>query len=172
MVIEGYHGTSKKCAHSIINEKHYKLSTSENEWLGIGIYFFENDKHQAYMFSKYKDRSRTGQCKEHEDIAVLQTVIKSESFLDLITDQGREKLECARKKINDEYSSKYNCDENKLIDFLVKIQPFDFVKAVYIVPRTGHWAYRFCRAQIQVCVKDDNCILKNTIKEVSCDEYR
>lgn len=43
--ITGYHGTGQSCADSILAERHFRESTSKREWLGTGVYFFEDQNH-------------------------------------------------------------------------------------------------------------------------------
>ena len=40
MLITGYHGTSLNNAHNILNEGKFKISNTDTEWLGSGIYFY------------------------------------------------------------------------------------------------------------------------------------
>ena len=43
--ITGYHGTGQTHAESILREKNFKESSSLKEWLGRGVYFFEDCNH-------------------------------------------------------------------------------------------------------------------------------
>ena len=43
--IIGYHGTGQSCADLILEEKHFRESASKKEWLGSGVYFFEDKNH-------------------------------------------------------------------------------------------------------------------------------
>ncbi|MHC1696035.1 MAG: hypothetical protein AB9835_12370 [Eubacteriales bacterium] len=41
MYFTGYHGTSSSNAHIIYNEKAFSISKGNKEWLGSGIYFYD-----------------------------------------------------------------------------------------------------------------------------------
>jgi len=44
----GYHGTTRESALKILASKKFLISKGKNQWLGEGVYFFENDLKQAY----------------------------------------------------------------------------------------------------------------------------
>lgn len=52
MQLIGYHGTSEDGCKGILRDKRFKCSTGNSQWLGDGVYFFQDDRHQAYMFFK------------------------------------------------------------------------------------------------------------------------
>jgi hypothetical protein len=74
-VFIGFHGTSKASADMILLDKRFLPSNREDEWLGRGIYFFEDDPDQAIDWCvrarKYKER------------AILKTIIEAQEVLDL-----------------------------------------------------------------------------------------
>ena len=77
MLITGYHGTSLNNAHNILNEGKFKISNTDTEWLGSGIYFYY-DINDAYGWRNTE--------------AILHSVIKIENdeFLDIDSTQGGE----------------------------------------------------------------------------------
>ncbi len=46
----GYHGTKDEAAQKIFESKSFRPSIGEEEWLGKGVYFFEEDYKQAINF--------------------------------------------------------------------------------------------------------------------------
>ena len=52
--ILGFHGTDEETVHKILNDRksHLRPSANEHDWLGGGIYFWENDPVRALSFSK------------------------------------------------------------------------------------------------------------------------
>ena len=52
--ILGFHGTDEETVHKILNDRksHLRPSANEHDWLGGGIYFWENDPVRAHSFSK------------------------------------------------------------------------------------------------------------------------
>ncbi|RTE08142.1 hypothetical protein [Paenibacillus whitsoniae] len=78
----GFHGCDKSVTDQIINHKE-QLKKSENayDWLGHGIYFWENDPYRALNFAKY--------LKEHpERIKEGATPINEPSVIGAIIDLG------------------------------------------------------------------------------------
>lgn len=71
----GYHGTTMDSANNIINEGKFKISHSDTEWLGEGIYYYF-DISDAYSW--------------RETEAILHSVIKIEDteYLDIDSDIG------------------------------------------------------------------------------------
>lgn len=80
MLITGYHGTTESCANNILAEGKYHISCSDKEWLGNGIYFYEQFS-DAYNWTE-----KTGEIK-----AVLHSVIKIEGreYLDIDSPEGK-----------------------------------------------------------------------------------
>lgn len=97
MFVSGYHGTTLECAHNIIKEKYYKLSVSETEWLGNGIYF-------------YPDINDACDWKDAE--AVMHSVINinENEYLDVDTASGRRTVESVKKLISSKYRYKIITD--------------------------------------------------------------
>jgi len=50
--ISAYHGTSAKAAVRIRNEKYFRESKQDNEWLGQGVYFFYYKQHAEAWIRK------------------------------------------------------------------------------------------------------------------------
>ncbi|QPS81680.1 MULTISPECIES: hypothetical protein [Delftia] len=50
----GFHGTDEETVDKILNDprQHLKKSANDHDWLGRGIYFWENDPIRAFNFSK------------------------------------------------------------------------------------------------------------------------
>lgn len=84
MFLTGYHGTSNESADNILKENFFKLSESDKEWLGKGIYFYF-DFADAYEWRNNE--------------SILHSVIKIEDdeYLDLDTKEG---LNICRKAID------------------------------------------------------------------------
>ena len=167
-ILNCYHGTSKENAEKILSMRIYKESGSE-EWLGRGVYFFENDPSQAHKFVKaYKRLS-------DESIEVLETdlrITENDVMLDLLTDEDRDFIEQYEKKIQNRLSEKaasgnmyWNHREAYVLDFLFEKSPYALVKAAYKIPKKeSKEGFGYHPVHIQVCVKQACCIMKDTIK--------
>lgn len=77
-LIIAYHGCDQKIAHDVVNLK-YDLydSTNDYDWLGNGIYFWENDPQRALEWAK--------KLQSVENPAVLGAIISPKRCLDLTT---------------------------------------------------------------------------------------
>jgi hypothetical protein len=79
-LIIGFHGCDKKTAQKIINgREEMKPSTNPYDWLGNGIYFWENDYDRALEFAKERN------IKNIEEPFVIGAVLNLGNCLDLTT---------------------------------------------------------------------------------------
>ena len=108
-----------------------------------------------------------------DKIVVLKSQILSENFLDLLTDDDRTFMEDFAKELETKIKEKeaeigkWKHQEGFILDALYKIDPFDLVRAAYHVPRK-HTYFRcdYETVQIQLCVKQTECIQVESIEEV------
>jgi hypothetical protein len=175
MQLTGYHGTSEEGCRGILKDKRFKCSTGKSQWLGDGVYFFQDDRHQAYMFFKFKFGMQNA--KRHEEIRVLKADIQAEddNVIDLVTDEGRQQIDDFKKKFARDFGGrvKYQLTDTALLNLLYQNVPYDLVRAVYDVPgKNKKWAHGYKRVHIQICVKNQSCIDFDSLKEVSCDDFR
>lgn len=86
-LILGFHGCDKEIRDKIISEPGIVLEKSDNEydWLGGGIYFWENNCQRAFEFAKYLSENPPHNKKQKiKTPAVLGAVIDLGSCLDLL----------------------------------------------------------------------------------------
>ena len=167
-LLECYHGTSKENAEQILLTRTYKES-GRDEWLGRGVYFFENDPLQAHKFVKaYKNLSNAA-------IQVLFTklcVMEDKNMLDLMTDEDRDFIEDYERRLRAKIKrtlSPHNIywkhKEGYVLDFLFEKNPYALVRAAYDIPKRPRTeGFGYAQVQIQVCVKQPSCIMQGTIK--------
>lgn len=179
----GYHGTNKTNGLSILKDKKFKFGGKDTDWLGEGIYFFESDPHQAYMFAKFKDKSNR-LC--HKDIMVLfaRISVNKSNVLDLLTDEDRMFITEYANKVEANVNEKkeeigdWKHKEGYIIDLLLSENPdynIKIVRASYEVPKAKkNKNLNFSIIHIQLCVKSTgcDCIRNRSIKEVNCDAYK
>ncbi|HIE5973551.1 TPA: hypothetical protein ACXNXU_000880 [Proteus mirabilis] len=95
-----YHGTTQDAIQSIMN-KGFKLSSSNEDWLGHGVYFFirgiSNPLKNATEWAKNKNKNK--------NICVIKATVKLNEFeiLDLRTTKGQKDYNKYREKIVHEY---------------------------------------------------------------------
>ncbi len=88
-LVLGFHGTNEKIAKKVVLRKGgLRLSKNEYDWLGSGIYFWENDPKRAWEWAD-------GHCKENERPAVVGAVLDLGYCLDLSTREACEGLSVA-----------------------------------------------------------------------------
>lgn len=83
----GFHGCDKKIRDRIVSEKGFILNPSENayDWLGHGIYFWENNHERALQFAiDLQTNPPKGKENLIEEPAVLGAIIDLGFCLDLI----------------------------------------------------------------------------------------
>lgn len=172
----GYHGTSKENGEVILSTRKFRIAGTFRDWLGKGAYFFENDRHQAYMFYKFKDRNNV---LEHDKICVIGACLNAEVCIDLLCDEDRNFIKEYAKKLKqviknkEKEIGKWKHKEGFVLDMLYRSSPYDFVRAAYMVPKQSKDAIcEFEPIQIQICVKNIDCIDKESICEVNCNDYK
>ena len=102
MYFTGYHGTTVTRGNEILGKKSFVASKSDKEWLGAGIYFY-NQYRDAYNWSNNITKSE-------DDISVLHVLIDIDEdyVLDLDSEQG---LAYSRRIINALESSYYHLEK-------------------------------------------------------------
>ena len=162
----GYHGTDIGSCEKIILTNKFIDSVDDEEWLGSGVYFFENDKKQAiYYMSKAKKKS---------EYKVISCDIKSDNLLDLLDISNYENFERFAVQLKDRYKKRKDGKQRVLmngviLNFMHKVNPYDVVRGVFDVPRrTVAPRTNIKPVQIQICVKNHDCI--SNIKEESYEE--
>lgn len=157
----GYHGTSPQNAQSILKNKEFKISNKENEWLGPGVYFFEDDIYQAINFCR--------KARKMKEFIVLKSLLKGNIIIDLVNTENYRWF----MKIHEKIKNKNKYKNKKLLNSIVlnimyQLKPYDIVRCIFEVPKTDYLYKTNIRPyQIQLCVRNKKCI-KN-IEEVECN---
>jgi len=184
-LIIGFHGCDINVANEIISGKGQMLpSTNDYDWLGNGMYFWENNYNRALLFAEeQKERALyKGKSKKVETPAVIGAVIDLGFCLDLLESQNlmilkssydtlklfteQENLSLPQNKISKE-------NEDLLIRHLDcavienvhsinkenKLIPYDSVRGVFwegkdLYPNAGFKE----KNHIQICIRNPNCI--------------
>ncbi len=96
--ILGFHGCDRKIRDRIVSEKGFLLKKSENDydWLGHGVYFWENNHERALQFAQeLKDNPPKGKENLIEEPAVLGVIIDLGHCLDLLDSKYLDVLKVA-----------------------------------------------------------------------------
>ncbi len=156
----GFHATREESAKDILKTGKFICSNDEEDWLGTGIYFFENDKKQAEYFAKARNINV---------LKVLKADISSDKTLKLYDTETYEMYVKYVHMLKDKYQRRKDKTKRKIInsvalESLYKIKPYDIVVGIFEVPymKRVHRTNIF-PMHIQVCVKNHDCI--SDIKE-------
>lgn len=79
----GFHGTTLESAKNIIDTGVFDISAKQSEWLGHGVYFWENDPVRALEWAKKRNPDVP-----EKDLCVVGALIDSARCLDLSTRIG------------------------------------------------------------------------------------
>lgn len=94
-IIIGYHGCDKSTFDKLIyNKGKLAKSTNEYDWLGNGVYFWENDSTRALEWAQNKVNSG-----KYKEAAVVGAVIDLGTCLNLHTRFGIQMLEMSYKQL-------------------------------------------------------------------------
>lgn len=189
----GFHGCDKSLVEEVIRGDRNHLPTSNNEydWLGHGIYFWENNEQRALQFAQEK-ALRDPRIKEP---FVIGAVIDLGYCLDLIDmsclselKQSYEALKKALTKSMVDLPVNKNVGENNdlllrnldcavieyehAINETAKVKSFDSVRGVFI---EGEKLYPGSGIQeknhIQICVRNPNCIKGYFLPRLKDESY-
>lgn len=173
----GFHGTDKSLVDRVITGKirHLKKSEGTVEWLGHGVYFWENDPQRALEWAQ--DGNTKGVVKNPDTVGAI---IDLGLCLDLTTRIGLEEVREAFATLSDAYGlSKLKMPENaggpdkakRELDCQViqslhtyrvdrKLPAYDSVRSPFPEDKTLYDNSGFrLRNHIQICViKPENCI--------------
>ena len=83
-LIYGFHGCDQSVCDSLVNNRRKKLNYSENQydWLGKGMYFWENDKERALKWAEDLKKHKQNNKQKITKPAVLGAVICLGNCLD------------------------------------------------------------------------------------------
>jgi hypothetical protein len=114
-IVVGYHGTSARKAEAIFRERLFQPSENDYDWLGHGIYFWEEAPYRAWRWA--------GQKYGH-DAAVVQANIRLGRCLDLTDIRYTKAIRQAFDGLREAYATKKivlpaNRGKARLLDCLV-----------------------------------------------------
>ncbi len=168
-LVIGYHGTSIEVAEKVINAKgslHLSTSVKDYDWLGSGIYFWENSQRRAEAWANER---------HPKSPTVIGAVMQMGSCFDLLDQKFCDLADIAAKAMADDFASKgealpvnmgkahrYDCS---LMEFLKFGQqevyggPYDSARAAFMEGDqiAGMSDFRH-QTHIQIAIFNPNCI--------------
>lgn len=166
---KGYHGTIKKRADNILAHG-FRLSNKNTEWLGTGVYFFEDFKWAKSW--AFQETERAG--KPKEEAAVLSAVIRcsDELFFDLDKPENMLKIKnelqnLANIKNSLGYSNTKREETRCLICNFWK-KKYNTQVMAYTFPRQQHneMGFPFIVSQKQYCVTNKESIRNIKLEDI------
>ena len=177
----GFHGCDKKVAERILSSNNECLKQSENDydWLGHGIYFWENDPERALKYAQHIKKNPGRSSTVINDPAVIGAVINLGRCFNLIEAINLQILKDGYRLLCDTFKKKgLHLPENtkplsKEKDLLLRRldcavvnmtvanakEPFDTVRGVFWEGKELYKNAGFKeKNHIQICVRNHNCI--------------
>lgn len=178
-IVYGFHGCDRSIAEKIINQKlTLKNSKNEYDWLGNGMYFWENSPSRALEYAENLKENPRQAKQPIKDPCVIGAIIHLGNCLDLldyenlkILKAGFELLKAttdklpkniAIGKLNELMVRKLDCAVIQTIHQVRReesLREFDSVRGVFwegdeLYPNAGFRE----KDHIQLCVRNPNCI--------------
>ncbi len=184
-LVLGFHGCDKSIRDDVVSKKGVLLEPSDNEydWLGGGVYFWENNYARALEFAKFlKDNPPHNSKQKIQEPSVIGAVIDLGFCLDLLDSEYLDLLKQGYnllKKSNDDYglnipqniALKKNGDLLKryldcaVIETIHQFNidknkpPFDSVRGVFFEGKDLYKNAGFKeKNHIQIALRNPNCI--------------
>ncbi len=172
--ILGYHGTSQERAAAILNTG-FRASDNDYDWLGTGIYFFQDAPLRAKQWATHQhpqdpavicSRIRLNNCIDLFDIG-WQPLLKNvyNSFVEQYRD-----TEQPLPKQNPERSKAHRLDcafFNFAIELISQEQPIDSIRAAFMEgKRLFPSSAIFELAHIQIAVRNPELIIESHMSKI------
>lgn len=180
-IVYGFHGCDQSVKDEILhNGGSLKMSVNPYDWLGTGIYFWENDPQRALEFAIDASK-RPKQSKGHIEIpTVIGAVIDLAHCCDLTKRENIELLRIANEAYLLSVGGENNAAKNKgntsdmigryrdcaVINMLHQMmetssnyQPYDSVRSVFFEGKPIYpTSFFFEHSHVQLCIRNPNCI--------------
>lgn len=166
----GYRGTSKKWGEKWEKYRQLKFSAGEDEYLGHGYYFFENDYNEAVNWAKYVRKIKPN------NIAIIFADIETNNILDLIDGKTYQQYI----KVINSYKKKFKYDSDppiintpydcNIINLLTKRYNYDMVRGPFHpkykegLRLTENGETRMMKTHIQLCILNKDIIKDSEVE--------
>jgi hypothetical protein len=173
--ILAYHGCDRSVAEGLLNNRPFRISENEYDWLGSGVYFWESNPARALHWARHlKKVARKGSAKIKQPYAV-GAVIDLGYCLDLISTTGIEFVKQAHSDLQlylersgsqmptnkggDDLLQRYlDCaviNHIHSINKRDKRKPFETVRGVFLEGKRIYGTSGcYEKTHIQICVRD------------------
>lgn len=172
----GFHGCDRETARSIISDPKCSLHASDNlyDWLGSGIYFWENSPARALEWAKKAQKAKIskgvieepcvigavidlGHCLNLTD--TKHTLFLKETYAFVKSSYENINEPCPKNTI---YKRELDCEVINATDYITKakgLPRYDSVRSPFmegdeVYPDAGFLEY----THLQICIRNPNCI--------------
>lgn len=172
--ILGYHGCDEAVAERVLQNKAFKLSQNDYDWLGEGVYFWEANPLRGLEFATESANRKSSKIKLP---AVVGAVIHLGYCLDLTTSRGLQQVKTAHERLRQVFKEagepmpqnqpdglRHNLD-CAVINYVHRLEaeekklPFDTVKGIFIEAPDLYPGSAFgSKNHIQIAVRNLDCI--------------
>lgn len=162
----GYHGTNAQNANSIDTD--WFSDSSESEWLGAGVYFFEE---YPPVFNGFQDAEWwVTSVKKYPYWVIYKANIKSSNVLDLVSNQSdRNKYEAIGKRLFAKHCQAGKRKEDfSCHDIILQVsRKVDVIRCIVDASKMNSKinSYIVGRPQIQLCVcRNSETVINNCVR--------
>lgn len=186
----GFHGCDKSVVEYVINGGNLKPSQNSYDWLGHGIYFWENNEARALQFAEEASKRKSssiknpavigavidlGYCLDLTDMSCLYEIKQSYNALKMALNE----VQLPRNKVvgtsSDLLIRNFDCaviEFEHTINEKAKVKSFDSVRGIFVegdelFPNSGIRE----KNHIQICVRNPNCIKGYFLPRVKDEKY-
>ncbi|MBO7651221.1 MAG: hypothetical protein J6S84_00680 [Bacteroidales bacterium] len=186
----GFHGCDKSVVEYVINGGNLKPSQNSYDWLGHGIYFWENNEARALQFAEEASKRKSssiknpavigavidlGYCLDLTDMSCLYEIKQSYNALKMALNE----VQLPKNKVvgtsSDLLIRNLDCaviEFEHTINEKAKVKSFDSVRGIFVegdelFPNSGIRE----KNHIQICVRNPNCIKGYFLPRVKDEKY-
>lgn len=171
----GFHGCDLETKKKILQENAMSMSTNSYDWLGHGIYFWEQNMERALEFAAEAVKRKWLSKGDIKQPAVIGAVIDLGNCLNMLdtgsirrVKEAHEFYICVCKTLNKPLEENKNSKRNldcSVMEMLhvftksAKLTPYDTVRAMFPEGEPLYEGAGFLdKSHIQLCVRNVNCI--------------
>lgn len=176
-IVYGFHGCDESVRRKILSGEQWRPSANTYDWLGSGIYFWENDERRAYEWAKNEAerngriknpaiigaKINLGRCLDATTLEGVEMLRKGYRFLkQYTTDAGLEMPKNSNIKNDSDWKMRFlDCAVIQTVHKANENEPFETVRGAFIEGKKVYPGAGFKDlSHIQVCVVNEKNILE------------
>ena len=186
----GFHGCDKSVVEYVINGGNLKPSQNSYDWLGHGIYFWENNEARALQFAEEASKRKSssiknpavigavidlGYCLDLTDMSCLYEIKQSYNALKMALNEVQLPKNRVVGTSSDLLIRNLDCaviEFEHTINEKAKVKSFDSVRGIFV---EGDELFPNSKKKeknhIQICVRNPNCIKGYFLPRVKDEKY-